>query len=125
MEPLTSTNSKDLHPVARTGAEPDVDPEKSTTPDSPEAGEAPDGGTAAWLVAAGGSALFFCCLGFSNSFGAFAEYYLSHQLRGESPGNIAWIGSLSAFLQFFSGMLGGPLFDRFGAWVCTYMASDG
>ncbi|RMZ91600.1 hypothetical protein DV736_g1193, partial [Chaetothyriales sp. CBS 134916] len=64
-----------------------------------------------------GSAVCFCCLGFPNSFGAFEEYYLSHQLRGKSPDDIAWIGSLSAFLQFFAGMLGGPLFDRFGAWI--------
>ncbi|PLB49013.1 MFS general substrate transporter [Aspergillus steynii IBT 23096] len=82
-----------------------------------EFGPAPDGGMRAWLVAAGGSCLFFCCLGFSNSFGAFQEYYLRNQLRGESPDRIAWIGSLSVFLQFGAGMIGGPLFDRFGAKV--------
>jgi hypothetical protein len=80
-------------------------------------GPAPEGGLQAWLCAAGGACLFFCCLGFSNSFGSFEEYYLSHQLQGESPDRIAWIGSLSSFLQFASGMLGGPLFDRYGAWV--------
>lgn len=80
-------------------------------------GEAPDGGLRAWLVAAGGAAIFFCCLGFSNAFGAFQEYYMRHQLRDETPGDIAWIGSLSAFLQFASGMVGGPLFDRFGGRV--------
>lgn len=85
---------------------------------SPDFGEAPDGGSGAWLVAAGGFAVCFCCLGFSNAFGTFEEYYLTHQLRGESPDNIAWIGSLSAFLQFAAGMVGGPLFDRFGAKVC-------
>lgn len=79
--------------------------------------EAPEGGSRAWLVAAGGFALFFCCLGFSNSFGVFEEYYASHQMRGESPDKIAWIGSLSAFLQFAAGSVGGPLFDRFGEWV--------
>jgi hypothetical protein len=42
---------------------------------------------------------------------------MTHQLWDESPGNIAWIGSLSAFLQFAAGAIGGPLFDRFGAWV--------
>ena len=85
--------------------------------DSPEFGEAPDGGVRAWLVAAGGFALFFCCLGFQNSFGTFEQYYLTHQLRDQSPDNIAWIGSLSAFLQFAAGLVGGPLFDRYGAWV--------
>jgi hypothetical protein len=71
----------------------------------------------AWLVAAGGSAIFFCCLGFSNSFGTFEEYYLSHQLQDKSPGDIAWVGSRSSFLQFAAGMVGGPLFDLFGGWV--------
>ncbi|EIT74471.1 monocarboxylate transporter [Aspergillus oryzae 3.042] len=78
--------------------------------------EAPDGGRA-WLVAAGGASLFFCCLGFANSFGTFEEYYLSHQLRGQTPDNIAWIGSLAAFLQFATGAISGPLFDRYGAWI--------
>jgi hypothetical protein len=77
-----------------------------------------DDGTRAWLVAAGASTIFFCCLGVSNSFGAFEIYYLTPQLRRESPDNIAWIGSLSASLQFASGLIGGPLFDRFGAWAC-------
>ena len=86
--------------------------------DVPDFGPAPDGGVRAWLVAAGAGCIFFCCLGFSHSFGTFTEYYVDHQLRGESTDAIAWIGSLSAFLQFFAGMLGGPLFDRFGAKVC-------
>jgi hypothetical protein len=47
---------------------------------------APDGGARAWLVAAGGSSIFFACLGFSDAFGAFEEYYLTHQLSGQSPG---------------------------------------
>ncbi|KAF4633623.1 hypothetical protein G7Y89_g4496 [Cudoniella acicularis] len=84
---------------------------------SPSFDEAPDGGARAWLVAAGSSAIFFCCLGFSNAFGAFEEYYLIHQFREESANTIAWIGSLSGFLQFAAGMIGGPLFDRFGAKV--------
>ncbi|RYP13808.1 hypothetical protein DL767_010587 [Monosporascus sp. MG133] len=75
------------------------------TNDDSKLNPAPDGGIEAWLVAAGGSALFFCCLGFSNSFGSFAEYYLRHQLIGDSPDKIAWIGSLSAFLQFAAGMV--------------------
>ncbi|KAL7945480.1 major facilitator superfamily domain-containing protein [Trichoderma barbatum] len=78
---------------------------------------APDGGLRAWLVALGAASIFFCCLGFSNSFGTFTEYYLTHQLRHRSPDDVAWIGSLSAFLQFFVGMVGGPLFDRYGSKV--------
>ncbi|KAI1412361.1 MFS general substrate transporter [Hypoxylon sp. FL1857] len=79
--------------------------------------EAPDGGLRAWLVAAGACCVFFSALGFANAFGVFEEYYLTHQLKGESPDKVAWIGSLAIFLQFLSGTVGGPLFDRFGAWV--------
>jgi hypothetical protein len=102
-----------------------VDSEGKTTlpadfDDSPDSqfGPAPDGGTRAWLVAAGGSTIFFCCLGFSNAFGELQQYYLTHQLSAESPSDIAWIGSISVFLQFLIGVVGGPLFDRFGAKVC-------
>ncbi|KFY40156.1 hypothetical protein V494_03629 [Pseudogymnoascus sp. VKM F-4513 (FW-928)] len=76
---------------------------------------APDGGARAWIVAAGGSAILFCCLGFANSFGTFEQYYLTHQLRGHSADKIAWIGSISAYLQFGAGMFGGPMFDRYGS----------
>ncbi|KAK6955628.1 hypothetical protein Daesc_003270 [Daldinia eschscholtzii] len=79
--------------------------------------EAPDGGLRAWLVTAGAACVFFSAMGFSNAFGVFEEYYLSHQLGGQSPDKVAWIGSLSVALQFLSGNIGGPLFDRFGAWV--------
>lgn len=79
--------------------------------------EAPDGGLRAWLVAAGACCLFFTAMGFSNAFGVFVEYYLSHQLAEESPDKVAWIGSLAVFFQFVSGNIGGPLFDRYGAWI--------
>ena len=95
----------------------------------PDLDLAPDGGAKAWLVAAGGFSVCFCCLGFSNAFGTFEEYYLKHQLHGESASNIAWIGSTSAFLQFAAGMIGGPMFDRFGAkaslsWLSRYRFGD-
>lgn len=78
---------------------------------------APDGGSQAWLVAAGGACIMFSCLGFANSFGVFQEYYEANQLRVESSSKISWIGSLCTFLQFAAGGLGGPLFDRYGTWV--------
>jgi len=81
----------------------------------------PDGGVRAWLTTAGAACTFFAALGFANSFGVFEEYYLSHQLKDQSADNVAWIGSLSAFLQFAAGAIGGPLFDRYGAWVCSLM----
>ncbi|KAJ9149104.1 MFS general substrate transporter [Pleurostoma richardsiae] len=82
-----------------------------------EFGEAPDGGLRAWLVAIGAAFITFASMGFANSFGVFQEYYMTHQLRGRSADTIAWIGSLTAFFQFFAGAIGGPLFDRYGAWL--------
>ncbi|KAK7414545.1 hypothetical protein QQX98_006572 [Neonectria punicea] len=83
----------------------------------PAIGEAPDGGTEAWLVAAGAAFISFTALGYANSFGIFQQYYMTHQLKGESADKIAWIGSTAAFLQFAAGAIGGPLFDRYGGWV--------
>ncbi|GAB1313394.1 hypothetical protein MFIFM68171_03604 [Madurella fahalii] len=78
---------------------------------------APDGGLRAWFVVAGAASIFFSCLGFLNSFGVFQEYYMANQLRDWTPDAIAWIGSLSAFIQFAAGAIAGPLFDRYGVWV--------
>ncbi|KAL2812916.1 major facilitator superfamily domain-containing protein [Aspergillus cavernicola] len=80
-------------------------------------GPAPDGGPRAWLVAIGTCCTIFSTLGFANSFGVLQEYYAVHQLQGQSADRIAWIGSLTAFLQFATGAVAGPLFDRYGALV--------
>lgn len=102
-------NYNNLEPTARKG-----DEEESTIQS-----EAPDGGSQAWLVAAGAGCAFFAGLGFANSFGVFQEYYMAHQLHDKSPDDIAWIGSLNAFLQFVGGAVGGPLADRFGVTVVS------
>jgi hypothetical protein len=89
--------------------------------------KAPDGGRRAWLVAAGAGCLAFASLGYSNSVGVFQEYYLSHQLKDQSPDDVAWIGSIAAFLQFAVGALAGPMFDRYGAWVnlaCSFFLEE-
>jgi hypothetical protein len=80
--------------------------------------EFPDGGLRAWTVAAGAGGVLFSTLGYSNCFGVFQAYYMFHQLQDQSPDNIAWIGAIQAFLVFAAGAFGGPLFDRYGAWVC-------
>lgn len=77
----------------------------------------PEGGSQAWLVAAGTAGILFCSLGYSNSFGVFQSYYMRHQLQEHTPDDISWIGSIQAFLVFSSGAIGGPIFDRYGAWV--------
>ncbi|KAL0938465.1 monocarboxylate permease-like protein [Colletotrichum truncatum] len=77
----------------------------------------PEGGTQAWLVAAGTASILFCSLGYTNSFGVFQAYYMRNQLSNHTPDDISWIGSIQAFLVFASGAVGGPIFDRYGAWV--------
>ena len=75
---------------------------------------APEGGLRAWLVVLGSGFVFFSCLGFVNTFGVFQQYYMAHQLRHHTPDNVAWIGSLMAFVQSGAGAITGSLFDRFG-----------
>lgn len=82
-----------------------------------EAAEIPQSTLRSSFVVAGAACVFFCTLGLSNSFGTFEEYYMRHQLSTESPSDISWIGSIQSFLQFFTGMLGGPLFDHYGSMV--------
>jgi hypothetical protein len=79
----------------------------------------PDGGRQAWLVATGAAAILFCTLGYANSFGVFQAHYMLNQLEGTSPDSISWIGSVQIFLVFATGMIGGPFFDRYGAWVSS------
>jgi MFS family permease len=69
------------------------------------------------MVAAGTAGIQFCTMGYTNSFGVFQAYYMSHQLRDETLDRIAWIGALMSFLVFAASAVGGPLFDRFGAKV--------
>ncbi|KXJ87990.1 major facilitator superfamily domain-containing protein [Microdochium bolleyi] len=122
-----STHSSQLETLRHTSGEGQPEPPATTKEHAPalpeEAGPdadhdvAPEGGAQAWLVAAGGAAIFFSTLGFGNSFGAFQEYYMTKLMVGESASSVSWIGSLASFLQFFAGMLGGPLFDRYGSGV--------
>ena len=117
MSPPTSMN-KDNH------SEPDTEknlqngtPTSLSGDDISKFGPAPDGGFKAWLNIAGGFCIFFSCLGFTSCFGVLQEYYEKHQLRGHTPNQIAWIGSLSSFMQLAGGIIGGLVFDRCGVKV--------
>lgn len=46
------------------------------------------------------------------SFGIFQTYYAQNYLSEYTPSDIAWIGTMQAFLLFFAGVFSGPLFDR-------------
>ncbi|EQB54032.1 hypothetical protein CGLO_06183 [Colletotrichum gloeosporioides Cg-14] len=79
--------------------------------------EFPEGGLQAWLVAIGNACILFCTSGYSNTFGVFQAYYTLHQFSDKSADAVSWIGSTQVFLGLFAAILGGPLFDRYGAWV--------
>jgi MFS family permease len=46
------------------------------------------------------------------SFGIFQTFYQENYLNDYSSSDIAWIGTIQAFLLFSIGGLSGPLFDR-------------
>ncbi|SPO02032.1 related to monocarboxylate transporter [Cephalotrichum gorgonifer] len=99
--------------------------EANNTPETNKLSPAPDGGLQAWLVAGGAAFIFFSALGYVNSFGVFQQYYMTHQLSDRPADSIAWIGSVSGFLQLGMGGVAGPLFDRYGATGITRPAALG
>ncbi|KAK9858368.1 Major facilitator superfamily domain [Penicillium brevicompactum] len=75
----------------------------------------PEGGTRAWMVVLGAFCVSFSTFGYMNAFGVYQEYYTEHFLAHESSSNIAWIGSVQVCFLFSGSLIGGPLFDRYGA----------
>ncbi|KAJ5641972.1 hypothetical protein N7490_005972 [Penicillium lividum] len=75
----------------------------------------PEGGTRAWGVVAGAFCISFCTFGYLNAYGVYQSYYSTHQLVGKSSSTIAWVGSVQTCLLLGGGIVGGPLFDRYGA----------
>ncbi|KAE8386366.1 major facilitator superfamily domain-containing protein [Aspergillus alliaceus] len=56
----------------------------------------------------------FCTLGYVNSRRVYQAYYETHQLHNVSRSSIARIGSLQACFIFSGGLIGAPLFHRYG-----------
>ncbi|EGD85256.1 hypothetical protein H112_08987 [Trichophyton rubrum D6] len=77
----------------------------------------PEGGARAWAVAIGTAGIAFCTLGVINSFGVLQGWYQVHQLEDRTASEISWIGSTQALFVFGGGVIGGPLFDLYGAKV--------
>ncbi|KAJ5588630.1 hypothetical protein N7537_011308 [Penicillium hordei] len=77
----------------------------------------PEGGLRAWSVVAGAFCISFCTFGYLNAYGVFQNYYSTHQLMDKSASTIAWIGSVQTCLLLGGGIVGGPLFDKYGAKV--------
>ncbi|KND90986.1 Riboflavin transporter MCH5 [Tolypocladium ophioglossoides CBS 100239] len=77
----------------------------------------PEGGLRAWLVVLGGFCVSFSTFGYMNTYGVFQDYYSRHFLSDKSQSSISWIGSIQVFFLYAGGVVGGPLFDRYGARV--------
>lgn len=50
----------------------------------------------------------------------YQDYYSEHMLSHETQSTISWIGSVQLFFLYAGGVVGGPLFDRYGAKVSTH-----
>lgn len=71
----------------------------------------PNGGLQAWLQVLGAWILFFNSWGIINTFGAYQTYYELGTTFVSSSSDIAWIGSVQAFLLMVVGALTGPIYD--------------
>lgn len=72
----------------------------------------PNGGAVAWMQVFAGFMLFFNTWGILNTFGVYQTYYETGTLFKESSSNIAWIGSIQAYMVLTVGFFSGPIFDR-------------
>lgn len=54
------------------------------------------------LTVLGAFLALFCTFGQMNSFGTYHSWYSRHQLHGQSPSKISWIGSLQLWFFFFT-----------------------
>ncbi|KAH7102293.1 MFS general substrate transporter [Auriculariales sp. MPI-PUGE-AT-0066] len=71
-----------------------------------------EGGTKAWLTVVGSWLIYFATFGMLTAFGVFQSYYVQVTMKGRSPADVAWIGSLQLCLLFFTGLFVGKLFDE-------------
>ncbi|KKA20232.1 hypothetical protein T310_5738 [Rasamsonia emersonii CBS 393.64] len=74
-------------------------------------GDIPNGGFRAWYQVAGSFFLFFNCWGVINAYGVYQTYHERDLLASRSPSDIAWVGSLQAFLLVLGGVVTGPSYD--------------
>ncbi|RHZ62612.1 hypothetical protein CDV55_104050 [Aspergillus turcosus] len=74
----------------------------------------PEGGFNAWMTVLACWCVMFNTFGYMNAFGVYEAYYKNTLLRNESDSSIAWIGSLQAYFLYSSGLVSGPLMDRYG-----------
>ncbi|KAL4785995.1 putative monocarboxylate transporter [Aspergillus varians] len=94
-------------------------PNNHEQPEGPEGEKTPpsfpEGGARAWLVVLGAFCVSFSTFGYMNAYGVYQDYYTDHFLSNVSTSTISWIGSVQVCFLFSGSLLGGPLFDRYGA----------
>jgi MFS family permease len=69
----------------------------------------PDGGLTAWTITIMAHMTAFNTFGFVNAYGVLQTYYVSR--FGLPPSTVSWIGSVCAFLMFFTSTFSGRLTD--------------
>ncbi|RAL08476.1 MCT family MFS transporter [Aspergillus homomorphus CBS 101889] len=104
-------NLENSIPPALVGAQGDPEPaqlEKTTF-------NFPEGGLRASFVVLGAFCVSFSTYGYMNAYGIYQAYYAGHFLSDKSASAISWIGSVQLCFLFSGSLVGGPLFDRYGA----------
>ncbi|EMC93054.1 hypothetical protein BAUCODRAFT_272483 [Baudoinia panamericana UAMH 10762] len=71
----------------------------------------PNGGLVAWLQVLGSFFIYWNSWGIVNTFGVYQTYYETGLLASSSPSDIAWVGSIQAFLLMIGGAIAGPVYD--------------
>ncbi|KAG0703812.1 MFS general substrate transporter [Suillus ampliporus] len=82
--------------------------------DHSDAQNFPDGGFAAWSTALGAFLIQFCGFGYTSAYGVFQDFYTQTYLTNSTPSEIAWVGSVNAFLILSVGLMSGRMLDRGG-----------
>lgn len=67
-----------------------------------------------WISIVAASAILFIGVGYTNTFGVFADYYETHLLPEEPADKIIVIGSVAASLYFILGAFTGRVADVLG-----------
>lgn len=114
-KPPSDSSSENSHAMEEKQVEspsPPAGEASITKPTANNAGPPPNGGLRAWLHVLGGFMLFFNTWGILNAFGVFQTYYETGALFHKSSSDIAWIGSIQAFMVLFTGIFVGPIYDR-------------
>ncbi|EZF32491.1 aspyridones efflux protein [Trichophyton mentagrophytes] len=100
--------------VGEPDTETDTEVKRETDGGSVDTETYPEGGLKAWLNMLGAFCAMACTFGWISTFGVFQAYYHTHLLKENTHSQIAWIGGLQAFFICTTGLISGPLVDRYG-----------